>query len=313
MPSLPPSVPTDVLNIVAGYLIADDAFRTCANLNMASHAVYDATLRTLWTFMCWSREFDLAEHSANEIEAIWKIYEGSAGAMYIRYVDRQTSVTALLTGCSRYMVEPHITNSSGVFQRRPILSESLAKTLEASIKVHSDRHGGPDVHLHLFDNHGFATINMQFVQHALDLVGTPPWSKQVIALEIFLRSKPSTSPQPSAGLLDTADDADTEHNPSPERALRCHRLLTSHMLPDPQAPARLRVVHAWLDARVKVVGHDYHVLWTNILLLLLPYALTKAEKRDSFGMCATLGMDHVPPSVLLSFIGAVSFISSAYD
>jgi hypothetical protein len=77
-------LPTDVLNIVAEHLIADDAFRTCANLNMASHAMYDVTLKTLWTFLCWAREFDLAEYSAVEIEAMWKIYEGSAGAKYIR-------------------------------------------------------------------------------------------------------------------------------------------------------------------------------------------------------------------------------------
>lgn len=210
-----------------------------------------------------------------------------------------------MTLCSRYMVEPHITNPSGVFQRRPILSESLATKLKASIKVHSHRHGGPDVHLHLFDNHGFGTINMNLVQYALDLVRTSPWSKKVIALEIFLRSRPSAFPQPSGGLLDTEADTDTERNAGPERDLRYPRLLTSHMLPDPQAPARLRVIHAWIDSRIKFAGHDYHIFWTNILMLLLPYALVKAEKRDSIGMRATLGMDHLPPAVLLSFINAV--------
>jgi hypothetical protein len=77
-------LPCEILDIIAGNLIADDAFGSCANLNMTSHAVYGATLKTLWTFMRWSKEYNLAEYGADEIEAKWEVIQGSAGAKYIR-------------------------------------------------------------------------------------------------------------------------------------------------------------------------------------------------------------------------------------
>jgi hypothetical protein len=160
------------------------------------------------------------------------------------------------------MVEPHVTNPSDVFQRRPILSETLAKTLKASVKVNSHRHGGPDVHVHLFDNYGYGKIDMQFVQRALDLVRAGPWSKKVVALEIFLRHG-TASPH-------EAENGSAENDPSETAPMvnagdisnrqveqHVHHLLPSHMIPDPRVSAELRNVHVWLDTQTKIAGpHD---------------------------------------------------------
>jgi hypothetical protein len=81
-----PALPYEVLDIVARFLIGDNAFQSCANLNTASHAVRDATLQTLWTHMYWTKFHDSKKYKREEVEAKWNIFKASQGSRYIRQV-----------------------------------------------------------------------------------------------------------------------------------------------------------------------------------------------------------------------------------
>jgi hypothetical protein len=50
-----PILSCELLDVVAQYLIYGGAFATCANLKTTCHDVRDATLKTLWTHMFWTK------------------------------------------------------------------------------------------------------------------------------------------------------------------------------------------------------------------------------------------------------------------
>lgn len=79
-------LPSEVLDIVAEHLIGDAAFATCAKLNVTSKAIHEATLRTLWTHMCFTAYHDSAKYNQKEIEDKWKVFRAARGAKYIRQV-----------------------------------------------------------------------------------------------------------------------------------------------------------------------------------------------------------------------------------
>ncbi|KAJ9092565.1 hypothetical protein QFC21_006796 [Naganishia friedmannii] len=91
MSSTSPTLPCKVLDVVGRHLIMDDAFGTCANLNVTSHAVKDATIQTLWTHMYWTSYHDPTTYNKDEIKAAWKIFKASPGARYIKHVLRLAS------------------------------------------------------------------------------------------------------------------------------------------------------------------------------------------------------------------------------
>jgi hypothetical protein len=84
--STSPVLPFELLNLIAQHLIDDKAFGTCASLNTTSHAVNDATLKTLWTYMLWmpSSGDGACEWNVEEAEAKWAVFSASPGAKYIR-------------------------------------------------------------------------------------------------------------------------------------------------------------------------------------------------------------------------------------
>lgn len=77
-------LPFEILDVVAQFLVSDDAYGTCANLNVASHAVYDATLKTLWTNMCWMADHGSDKYSVADIQAKWDIFSASPGVKYVK-------------------------------------------------------------------------------------------------------------------------------------------------------------------------------------------------------------------------------------
>lgn len=91
-----PVLPCEVLDVVARHLTGDGARGTCASLNATSHAVYAATLQTLWTQMYWVGYHDSTKYKKEDVEEKWKIFKASPGAQYIRQVLR---LIAHETGC----------------------------------------------------------------------------------------------------------------------------------------------------------------------------------------------------------------------
>lgn len=86
MSAASPSLPCEVLDIVARYLVDGDAFATCANLNVVCHAVRNATLRTLWTTMYWTKYHGKDDCNFDKMKREWAIFAASPGAKYIRQV-----------------------------------------------------------------------------------------------------------------------------------------------------------------------------------------------------------------------------------
>lgn len=84
MSSTSPILPFEILDVIAEYLIAYDAYGTCANLNVASHAVYDATLKTLWSHMCWMANHNGKDYSEAEMEAKCDVFSKSPGAKFVK-------------------------------------------------------------------------------------------------------------------------------------------------------------------------------------------------------------------------------------
>jgi hypothetical protein len=84
MSATTPKLTCELITMVAKILIADDAMASCANLNLASKKVREATLEVLWTNMYWTAYHDPATYNKAEVEAKWKIFKKSRGAKYIK-------------------------------------------------------------------------------------------------------------------------------------------------------------------------------------------------------------------------------------
>jgi hypothetical protein len=79
-----PKLTCELIAMVAQHLIADNAFSTCAALNVTSKKVREATLEVLWTNMYWTAYNDPARHDKKEVAAKWKVFKKSRGAKYIK-------------------------------------------------------------------------------------------------------------------------------------------------------------------------------------------------------------------------------------
>lgn len=84
--------PCEVLDIVAHHLVDSGAFASCANLNATSHAVYDTTLKTLWTFMFWMACHEPNRYSEKDVEEKWAVFEACPGAKRIRQASAYRSI-----------------------------------------------------------------------------------------------------------------------------------------------------------------------------------------------------------------------------
>lgn len=82
--SASPILPYEVLDIVAQHLVVIGAFRTCANVNVASHLAHDATLKTLWTYLCWTNYQDANGRESGRLHEKWKSFLASPGARYVK-------------------------------------------------------------------------------------------------------------------------------------------------------------------------------------------------------------------------------------
>ncbi|KAJ9092564.1 hypothetical protein QFC21_006795 [Naganishia friedmannii] len=82
MSTTSPILPCEVLDIVARYLVDDGAFATCSSLNTTSHAVRNATLKTLWTTMYWTKYHGKENQNFDRMKREW--------AIFARHLERDT-------------------------------------------------------------------------------------------------------------------------------------------------------------------------------------------------------------------------------
>jgi hypothetical protein len=77
-------LPLELIDLIAHQLITDFAFATCASVNVLSKAVHSATIKTLWTTMCWIPYQDGAFYDEEEIETKWKVFKRSKGVKHVK-------------------------------------------------------------------------------------------------------------------------------------------------------------------------------------------------------------------------------------
>lgn len=81
----PLSLPLDVIGIIAKYLIDDDAFGTCAALNVTCSAVEAETTPILWkTFVLWG-----AKQVRNMTVSIWSSKEAEKSMQEKKRLDNE--------------------------------------------------------------------------------------------------------------------------------------------------------------------------------------------------------------------------------